>query len=155
MIPDLDGRGLLPPGLHDAELDDVPRRFCLNDHRHRLWDSTLTGLDVLCDEARRLEGPVPVLVLGGSFFSDKSQPGDVEATLIVPSGTPPANCWFWVSQWQPLHAMLKMQCGLDFYPSLPGQNDFSAFFQYVGPKTAQAKGIGEKDLRGALRFIEW
>lgn len=155
MIPPLDARGLLPPGVHDADLEGVPPLFCTNAHRHRLWDDAVEGLDLLCDVVRVHPDHCPALVLGGSFFSDKATPGDIEATFAFAPGTPPDRCWFWAMQHAQLHAMLKAQHRLDFYPSLPGQNDFTAFFQYVGPKTAQAKGLDQKALRGALRVQPW
>ena len=157
MIPPLDGHGLLPVGLHDADLEAVPAQFCTNAHRWRLWGLVMEGLDILCDLVRQHpESAPPALILGGSFFSDKPLPADIEATLVFPPGTPDTLCWFWTMQFGRLHAMLEKDHGLDFYPTLPGHgNDFALFFQYVGPKTAQEKGLHEKDPRGALRIAPW
>jgi hypothetical protein len=154
-IPPLDARGLLPPGLHVADLESIPPIFCANGHRWRLWDAALDGLDLLCPRATGAPGVRPSLVLAGSFFSDKAMPEDVEATLVFPANTPASVCWNWTLQLPALHAMLKRDYALDFYPSLPGNNDFSLFFQYVGPKTAQAKGLAEKDPRGAIQCLNW
>lgn len=155
MIPPLDERGLLPPGQHVAHLEDIPRQFCTNVYRWRLWDDVLAGLGVLCEQVHAQPCPPPVLVLGGSFFSDKPQPQDIEATLVFDAATPGAVCWWWILQQTQLQPTLKGRCRLDFYPTLPGHNDFVAFFQYVGPKTAEAKGLGDKDVRGVLQVLTW
>jgi hypothetical protein len=155
MIPPLDARGLLPPGIHRAPLDDVPARFCTNAHRWMLWDAALEGIGQLCEQVERHPGPRPTLTLAGSFFSDKPLPADIEATMTCPDGTPPAVCWAWALYAMGEHQRLKREHKLDFYPSLPGQNDFRAFFQYVGPKTAADKGIQEKDLRGVIEVLRW
>jgi len=155
MIPPLDSRGLLPAGLHFTELEQIPLAFCGNEHRWRLWDDALAGLDVLCPIVQAHPAHRPVLVLAGSFFSDKALPADIEATLVFPPDSPAELCWFWAVQSSAVHAKLKTDYRLDFYPSLPGQNDFSRFFQYVGPKTAAAKGLNPTDPRGALRLLQW
>lgn len=156
MIPPLNEHGLLPPGVHDADLDEVPRLFCVNQHRWRLWDNALQGIDLVCDLVQKQPITLlPTLILAGSFFSDKALPGDIEATLTLPANAPPEACWYWAVQHRLFHAMLKAQHDLDFYPSFPGGNDFSLFFQYVGPKTAQTKGLCAKDLRGVLRMCSW
>jgi hypothetical protein len=155
MIPPLDDRGLLPPGRHVVHLDDIPRRFCTNGHRWQLWDDALAGLDVVCAQLHRQPCPAPALVLGGSFFSDKPQPQDIEATLVFDSATPVSVCWWWVLQQTQLQPTLQKVHRLDFYPTLPGVNDFSLFFQYVGPKTAAVKQIGEKDYRGVIQVLTW
>lgn len=154
-IPPLDARGLLPPGIYPVELEKVPPAFCTNAHRWALWDDVLAGLDMLCPLVQQHQGVDPQLIVGGSFFSDKILPADIEATLVFPPGTPGDLCWFWVVQFGALHAKLKTDHRLDFYPSLPGENDFSRFFQYVGPKTAAAKGLTATDPRGALRLLQW
>lgn len=157
MIPPLDARGLLPAGEHVTELEAIPPRFCINGHRWKLWDGALEGLTILCAQLQSLQTPRTALVLGGSFFSDKALPDDIEATLVFPPWTPSALCWEWAKLQPKLHLHLKSTYKLDFYPSLPGagHNDFSNFFQYVGPKTAEAKNLLEKDRRGVLRVLRW
>jgi hypothetical protein len=39
-----------------------------------------------------------------------------------------------------------------FWINLPGHNDFAAFFQYVGVKTASAKGLNPLHLKGILKL---
>jgi hypothetical protein len=55
------------------------------------------------------------------------------------------------------HDRIMRDYGIDFYVSflMEGYNDFGLFFQYVGAKTAAAKGLHEKDQRGITRIIQW
>ena len=156
MIPSLDARGLLPTGRHRAPLEQVPPRFCTNDYRWQLWDLALDGLSELChDWVKRPGCEAPNLIIGGSFFSDKARPSDIEATLFYPQQMPDDQCWRILLDWQRSKDLIKQRYRLDFYPTLPGGNDFASFFQYVGPKTAQSKGLGEKDARGVIEVLNW
>jgi len=53
------------------------------------------------------------------------------------------------------HDLIKEKYRIDFYVSfgIPGCSDFRQFFQYVGDKTAQAKGLNAKDKRGIIKII--
>ncbi|MCX7825642.1 MAG: hypothetical protein N2689_08785, partial [Verrucomicrobiae bacterium] len=78
MIPPLDHRGLLPAGIYPATLSEIIA-FADGETRQRLAD----GLGRFI--ARELLPWASGLTLdvGGSYFSDKSQPEDIEATLRV------------------------------------------------------------------------
>ncbi len=153
-IPPLDDRGLLPPGEHECLLEDVPKHFCTNVHREILWNSLCHDfIPVLHVQTKNADDTR--MVLGGSFFSDKPHPADIEATLIFPETTPPEECWRSLVTWKQNHMTWKEQFKVDYYPTLPGDNDFALFFRYVGPKTAEAKGLHEKDLRGTLALQSW
>jgi hypothetical protein len=95
------------------------------------------------------------MVLGGSFFSDKELPGDIEATLVFPEDTPDELCWRFFTMWGSKRDAWKEQFRIDYYPTLPGGNDFTLWFSYLGPKTAEAKGLNAKDLRGTLELETW
>ena len=44
---------------------------------------------------------------------------------------------------------------IHFWINLPSLgNDFAAFFQYIGVKTARFKGLNPKHLKGILRVIQ-
>lgn len=45
---------------------------------------------------------------------------------------------------------IKARYGVDYLVNLPDNNDFSAYFQYVGTKVAAATGLNEKHPRGIL-----
>lgn len=155
-IPALDERGLLPEGRHTATLEEIQATFCVNAHREQLWQHLIHGfLPLLTPLTADIPPPPPTIVLGGSFFSDKEAPDDIEATLVFHPSTAGRLCWKWYLIWQQNHAEWKETYRVDFYPSLPGAHDFSAFFGYVGPKTAEAKGLHERDKRGTLALDSW
>jgi hypothetical protein len=155
MIPPLDERGLLPPGQHHCRLADIPSRFCDTDYRETLWTAFHTGFLPELHAAIRGDAETAAMVLGGSFFSDKPIPVDIEATLVFPDATPGERCWHYFCLWKRRHMTWKKEYRIDFYPTLPGGNDFARFFSYIGPKTAEAKGLHENDLRGTLVLETW
>ncbi|QLG87662.1 hypothetical protein HQ393_05000 [Chitinibacter bivalviorum] len=149
MIPPLDERGLLPAGIHTASLEAVAHAFCSGQYRELLWQDLIRFLrDHFI--AANLHPP---LYLAGSFFSDKPNPGDIELTVDLGGR----------SQEQMLAALALFlerqrwhnEYRVDYYPNMPGNSDFVAFFQYVGPKTAQTKGLNEKDRRGIIKVESW
>jgi len=152
-IPPLDNRGLLPGGCHQGSLREIEGRFTYDIYRQQLYTQVKTFID---GELRRVATGLN-LVLGGSFFSDKKFPADIEATVYLPFHS--------LIQYQALltlgnkaeHKRVKDLYRADFYISLqaPGCNDFGAFFQYVGPKTAHLKGLNEKDSRGVVEVSQW
>lgn len=77
MIPELTGRGSLPPGIHGAVVRDVRRRFG-SGRRKRV--RLMRGLEAVLDLAWR--AGARWLYLDGSFVTDKKDPGDWDAVLI-------------------------------------------------------------------------
>lgn len=85
MIPALTGDGMLPPGSHEATVEEVRRRFGTgNRTRTRL----MRGLQAVL----RMAGMAgaSLLYLDGSFVTDKKEPGDWDAVLLLPVG---ARIW--------------------------------------------------------------
>jgi hypothetical protein len=154
-IPPLDERGLLPPGQHRCRLEDIPPRFCDTSHRKTLWTGFHSDFLPELHEVTRGKADTTEMVLGGSFFSDKPDPGDIEVTLVFPDDTPGEQCWHQLRAWKQHHTAWKKNYRIDYYPTLPGNNDFVRFLSYVGPKTAEAKGLREKDVRGILVLETW
>jgi hypothetical protein len=71
-IPELDSRGFLPHGVHDASLGEVLERF----GRFRETDrrQTLAGQLVAFMEEARRTGLVASVIVDGSFATSKPQP---------------------------------------------------------------------------------
>jgi len=78
MIPPLINIGMtspwpvLPPGIHDATIDEVRARFATTPHRKHLFEGLLRAISAL--EA----AGCGMLYLDGSFVSDKSHPSDFD-----------------------------------------------------------------------------
>ena len=64
---------VLPPGTHDATLDEVRKRFATNDHRKRLFDGFARAAEVLRVARCR------TVYLDGSFVTAKPHPRDFDA----------------------------------------------------------------------------
>ncbi|MBI6780548.1 DUF6932 family protein [Pseudomonas syringae] len=150
-LPALDHRGLLPAGEHKCKFVEIEHIFLHSAYRCGLYASVRGFID----GPLRSAAPGLRLFLGGSFFSDKPHPEDIEATVYLPS-LPPSR-FMAVMGIFALHSHYKQANYVDFFPSIqmPNQNDFVKYFQYVGPKTASAKGLDERAGRGVVEVIEW
>lgn len=76
MIPDFVDIGgpwkVLPPGIHNATLEDVETRFATSDHRKHLFSGFTSGVMAL-----RKAGCKKIF-LDGSFVTEKPIPGDFD-----------------------------------------------------------------------------
>jgi hypothetical protein len=99
--------GLLPPGEHDATLDEVETRFATNRQRRKIF----VGLRFVV-EGLRAQG-VKDIYVDGSFVTAKERPNDAEVVFIVPEG---ANTRSWgLLAWH-RHDDLKRQKLIDLWP---------------------------------------
>lgn len=77
MIPGLVNTGgpfaFLPPGIHDATLDEIEAVFATTPHRKALFEGFKAGVESLRQAGCR------IIYLDGSFVSDKERPGDFDA----------------------------------------------------------------------------
>ncbi len=146
MIPQLDGNGVLPPGVYDTTLDEIRLRYATTAHRLNLWNAFMAFLD----QKHRPAGAAPILWIDGSYTTDKPNPSDIDVVADL-SGTirPVAAATF--SLWLE-HDEIKRLYSVDFWmrhPTMP--NDLAGFFQYVGEKKAVQLGISPKTAKGILR----
>ena len=76
MIPELIDIGaplkVLPPGIYDATLDEVEKRFAISSHRKHLFSGFKQGVTTLRKAGCR------VLYLDGSFITEKVVPKDYD-----------------------------------------------------------------------------
>jgi hypothetical protein len=78
-IPALLTTGILPPGVHDASLDEIEQAFATrNQHRLALFQN----LKRFLDGVRKLN-IFDVVYVDGSFTTDKVVPGDIDVVLPV------------------------------------------------------------------------
>ena len=71
-IPEFDHNGNLPPGVHDASIEDIGRRFVWNRARRMLFAGLARALSNLA------LGGVRYVWIGGSFVTSKGEPNDVD-----------------------------------------------------------------------------
>lgn len=85
-IPNLDHRGVLPPGLHACSLDEIQVRFGSfqeSDRRVRLHEELVR----YAAEARNSR-MIQALVVDGSFVTDKAEPGDIDLVIVLGGAMP-------------------------------------------------------------------
>lgn len=142
--------GLLPPGIHSCTLQEAEDAFCWNGHRRTLWEKFKQALG----EFRALGFSRHALIVDGSFVTDKDMPGDVEVLIDLQNADAAEQDRITVYFFRN-HTRLHTECAVDFYPNLPGGNNFALFFQYVGEKTAAMKALDAKEKKGILRIERW
>ena len=145
LIPTFEPNGLLPSGIHECSLEDINTRFTWNEHRTGLFASFLRFLE---SELRPVF-PYPIF-FDGSFVTDKELPDDTDVVLDV-SNAPDDRKWRALMFMQQHQERIKEHYRVHFWINLPGLNDFAAFFQYVGVKTARNKGLNPRHLKGILK----
>ena len=79
MIPSFDEDGYLPEGRYLTSLSEIEEVFLFNDARTALWNDFNSVYELLLS----IVGVVPWLWLGGSFFTNKEAPGDVDSVFFV------------------------------------------------------------------------
>jgi len=140
MVPDFDHRGNLPPGLHDAEWDEMERRFAWNDRRREL----LAGLKAALSPLRK--AGCRRIFVNGSFVTSKDLPGDIDVAWD-PIGEDVDR----LLDLEPVfgdfdnrRAAQKEKFGCEFFPSSLSAdgvgNTFLEFFQ-IDKETEAEKGI--------------
>jgi hypothetical protein len=145
-IPIFNSHGLLPQGIHDCTVSEIEERLTWNLHRTELF---LKFKKCLENEVEpRFPNPV---FFDGSYVTNKEYPEDIDIVLDLRQS----------SMQQQLEGLIYMQESQDFlmnqynvhfWINLACQNDFSAFFQYVGVKTAKLRGLSPSHLKGILRL---
>jgi Family of unknown function (DUF6932) len=79
MIPEFTESGLLPEGIHLADMDEIQKRYGHNAHRQRLVRGLERALNALGQAGCKM------LYLDGSFITAKEYPADYDACW-EPSG---------------------------------------------------------------------
>ncbi len=83
MIPPFEDGGYLPPGIHQASLDEIEARFGQGSELRKVQ---MESIRWLVDLARR--AGIERLVINGSFVTDISEPNDVDCVLLIAPGFP-------------------------------------------------------------------
>jgi hypothetical protein len=77
LIPPLNEHGYLPPGVHQATLEEIEARFGSAAEREELMQS-LRWLVAMCQRDDVLR-----LVVNGSFVTSEPSPHDVDAVALI------------------------------------------------------------------------
>jgi hypothetical protein len=141
-IPQVDEAGYLPPGIHDATLDEVEERFGgfqRSDRRMRLF----AKLKEYVKEVRRT-GMAVTLLIDGSFVTSKPEPNDIDLLLVLK----PDHDWTAVLRPFEYNAITKpgvrRMYRFDLFAVQMGSPDYEkrvAFFQQVRDHPDRRKGI--------------
>src|SRR6266581_446654 len=78
MIPEFNDDGYLPPGIHQATMEEIAARF---GQESEIRQVQMESLRWLVDLARR--AGVQRIVVNGSFVTDKLEPNDVDCVLLI------------------------------------------------------------------------
>jgi hypothetical protein len=140
MIPELVDIGslwrTLPPGLHEASLDEVELVFVTDDYRRGLFD----GLKSACSDLR--SAGCTVLYLDGSYVTEKPNPGDFDACWD-PTGVNPTLLDPVFLDFTDQRKGQKQKYGGEFFPAswlADGTCTFVDYFQ-VDKETGSRKGL--------------
>jgi len=86
-IPSRDDElGYLPPGEHEATLEEVEQTFGLRNFRRR---EIMKGLKRVLEQLKARG--VETVFLDGSFVTEKERPNDVDTIYVAPPGADPAT----------------------------------------------------------------
>ncbi len=127
---------VLPPGIHDATLDEIEHRFATNDTRKRLYQGFREGV-----EALRKAG-CQVVYLDGSFVSEKEHPGDFDACWEL-AGVDERRLDPVLLEFSHRRISQKLKYGGEFFPSSAEADGSRTFLEYFQEDiyTQKAKGI--------------
>ena len=140
MIPDFIDVGapwhVLPPGVHDATLEQVEDRFAKSNHRKTLFSGFKSGVMALSKAGCR------TILLDGSFVTSKPIPGDFDACWD-PIGVDPKKLDPCLLDFSNQRRAQKQKFGGEFFPGtfLADGNRFFADFFQIDKHTGNPKGI--------------
>jgi hypothetical protein len=116
---------VLPPGIHDATMEEVERRFATNDRRRKLFEGFRAGVETLRQAGCR------IVFLDGSYVTEKEAPGDYDACW-EPAGVDDSKLDPVLLDFTNKRRNQKLKYGGEFFPSsakADGKQTFVEFFQ--------------------------
>jgi hypothetical protein len=127
---------VLPPGVHDATLDEVEQRFATNKKRKVLYDGLVRGCKLLKSAG------CSVVFLDGSYVTEKPVPGDFDACWD-PCGVDPAKLDPVLLDFTDKRKSQKLKYGGEFFPSSATADGSRTFVEYfrTDKETGMEKGL--------------
>ena len=150
-----DDRGLLPPGIHDATLDEIDRvlgRFRKSTRRITL----MANLREYVKELGRTGWDFQLLIDGSFVMTAVDEPNDIDAVLILPAD------WDFAPLSQPsLYNLVaknstKKEYKIDLYPVASGstaESRFLTIFADVRIEWCDLFGWDRPILKGLIRIL--
>lgn len=126
----------LSPGVHNATLEEIEQRFAITERRMKLFKGFEKGVKSL------KKAGCKVVLLDGSFISNKTIPGDFDA-LWDPIGVDLKMIDPVLREFSNGRKKQKSKYFGEFFPSsikADGQRTFEEYFQ-IDKETGKAKGI--------------
>lgn len=80
MIPDFNENGYLPKGIHIATMKEIKQRFGMSTTKRR---DLFKRFKSLVNLLRKHKKNIKILLLNGSFVTNKESPEDLDCVLIV------------------------------------------------------------------------
>jgi len=150
-IPALEPSGLLPPGVHDAAVDEIEAAFGTSNRRR---EELFAKLDLFVGFAQSFQ-LFTALFVDGSFLTDKDLPSDIDGVLELPR----PNLTQLLSHPQALlivdTAAVKATYEVHLFfqppPPVPAGLDMARFFQGLKPEEALLRGLPTSVKRGILK----
>jgi hypothetical protein len=150
-LPKFNFHGLLPEGVHDCRLEDLPERIVTNPQRELLWKNLQAFLEWV-----RATDQFSFAYIDGGFITDKIFPEDIDVILQTRVAYGP-NAFLAM---EPFFAegfdtiFDKYSVHLHFWcEGFPGGvSDFRRFFQYLRPQDAAPRGLKEGAKKGIVRI---
>jgi hypothetical protein len=127
---------VLPPGIHNATLEEIEQRFATNEKRRVLFAGFRRGVNDL-----RRAGCTTIF-LDGSFVTEKPEPVDFDVCWD-PSGVDPAKIDAVFLDFTNARKRQKAEFGGEFFPSGARADRASTFLEYfqVDKFSKRGKGI--------------
>ena len=129
MIPTFDERGLLPLGLHEANISEIRAVLGFTERRKWLIDGLDRFVRVWSDS-----GFLEYSVIDGSFATAKPEPGDIDVLLVLnidALSSRPADFRYLAAAYIYDKDLTKREFGCDAFIAA-GQNNVEGWLDFFG-----------------------
>lgn len=153
MIPEFTEEGLLPPGVHETDLEEITEKMGWSRKRRELIGGLEEALDLMASSG------VVRAYLDGGFVTDKDRPNDVDGCYDLAEDVTAENLGRLLPIFPPTsenRIRAKKMFGLDFFPAGWVESGsgvtFFEFFQI--DRRGRRRGVLAIDLEPTARRTE-
>lgn len=146
-----DDRRLLPPGIHDATLEEIERHFSLSGRRKKLFDNLKQYVANV-----GLTGWACQILLDGSFVMPKvEEPQDIDIILVLPADWDLTRTEFKLYEYNTLDRKhTRREYKIEVYPVLPDSEPYRTYhdlFTRIRIEWCKLFGLPEDAKKGIVR----